>query len=99
MEETKPLTPIDVFNGILRLARESGNFKEVDVILESSSPTYFDEACLRPIYNEELDTEFRVDFGGSEWDIYRCISAWFSLRQRSQPQTSFRDVKDTGKKF
>lgn len=66
MEETKPLTPIDVFNGILRLARESGNFKEVDVILESSSPTYFDEACLRPIYNEELDTEFRVDFGGSE---------------------------------
>lgn len=27
MEETKPLTPIDVFNGILRLARESRQFQ------------------------------------------------------------------------
>jgi hypothetical protein len=66
MEEMKPLTPIDVFNGILQTARESGNFKEVDTILEFSSPTYFDEDCLRPIYNEELGTEFRVNYGGSE---------------------------------
>lgn len=64
---------IDLFNGILKTARDAGALQELDRIIDYDSACEFEEKNKRPISNYEFATEFRVDFGGSE-GIY--IDAW-----------------------
>lgn len=55
-------TTADLFNAVLRLARESGHFAEVDPILDYAD-AWFEECELS---NYEFDALFCVNFGGSE---------------------------------
>lgn len=72
-ENIKRDSAIDLFNGILKTARDAGALQELDRIIDYDSACEFEEQNKRPISNYEFATEFRVDFGGSE-GIY--IDAW-----------------------
>ena len=72
-ENIKRDSAIDLFNGILKTARDAGALQELDRIIDYDSACEFEEKNKRPISNYEFATEFRVDFGGSE-GIY--IDAW-----------------------
>ena len=74
-ENIKRDSAIDLFNGILKTARDAGALQELDRIIDYDSACEFEEKNKRPISNYEFATEFRVDFGGSE-GIY--IDAWLN---------------------
>lgn len=59
-------TPYSLFGEILKMARESGCFKEVDEILDYAQAFKFDENANRDITHYEFDTEFCVRFGSNE---------------------------------
>lgn len=74
-ENIKRDSAIDLFNGILKTARDAGALQELDRIIDYDSACEFEEKNKRSISNYEFATEFRVDFGGSE-GIY--IDAWLN---------------------
>ncbi len=59
-------TSQSLFAAIMKMARESGHFKEIDEILDYDSASSYDYENRRPITSEEFDTVFSVDYGGSE---------------------------------
>lgn len=59
-------TSQSLFAAIMKMARESGHFKEIDEILDYDSASWYDYENRRPITSEEFDTVFSVDYGGSE---------------------------------
>jgi len=59
-------TSQSLFAAIMKMARESGHFKEIDEILDYDSASWYDHENRRPITSEEFDTVFSVDYGGSE---------------------------------
>ena len=66
-------TPVDLFNNILKTARNAGALQELDRIIDYDSACEFMEENRKPISHYEFSTVFSVDFGGSE-GIY--IDAW-----------------------
>lgn len=66
MGKVKRDTPVDLFNATLKLARESGHFKEIDEILDYADPYDRSVLCNRPITSHAFDTEFSVDYGNCE---------------------------------
>lgn len=84
-ENIKRDSAIDLFNGILKTARNAGALQELDRIIDYDSACEFEEKNKRPISNYEFATEFRVDYGGSE-GIY--IDAWLDgyLDESGHPQ-------------
>ena len=81
-ENIKRDSAIDLFNGILKTARDAGALQELDRIIDYDSACEFEEQNKRPISNYEFATEFRVDFGGSE-GIY--IDAWLNGSEYVKP--------------
>ena len=59
-------TPYSLFGEILKMARESGHFNEIDEILDYDIASWYHDENKRPITSEEFDTVFSVDYGGSE---------------------------------
>ena len=74
-ENIKRDSAIDLFNGILKTARDAGALQELDRIIDYDSACEFEEKNKRPISNYEFNCIFSVDFGGSE-GIY--IDAWLN---------------------
>ena len=74
-ENIKRDTPIDLFKGILKTARDAGALQELDRIIDYDSACEFEEKNKRPISNYEFNCIFSVDYGGSE-GIY--IDAWLN---------------------
>lgn len=66
MKANERETPNSLFKAIMKMARESGHFKEIDEILDYDSAVKYDEGAMKPITNCEFNTVFEVDFGGSE---------------------------------
>ena len=59
-------TPVDLFNNILKTARNAGALQELDRIIDYDSACEFMEENRKPISHYEFSTVFSVDFGGSE---------------------------------
>ena len=74
-ENIKRDSAIDLFNGILKTARDAGALQELDRIIDYDSACEFEEKNKRPISNYEFNCIFSVDYGGSE-GIY--IDAWLN---------------------
>ena len=74
-ENIKRDSAIDLFNGILKTAREAGALQELDRIIDYDSACEFEDGNRRPITNYEFASEFRVNFCGLE-GIY--IDAWLN---------------------
>ena len=72
-ENIKRDSAIDLFNSILKTARDAGALQELDRIIDYDSACEFEEKNKRPISNYEFNCIFSVDYGGSE-GIY--IDAW-----------------------
>ena len=74
-ENIKRDSAIDLFNSILKTARDAGALQELDRIIDYDSACEFEEKNKRPISNYEFNCIFSVDYGGSE-GIY--IDAWLN---------------------
>ena len=74
-ENIKRDSAIDLFNSILKTARDAGALQELDRIIDYDSACEFEEKNKRPISNYEFNCIFSVDYGGSE-GIY--INAWLN---------------------
>ena len=74
-ENIKRDSAIDLFNSILKTARDAGALQELDRIIDYDAACEFEEKNKRPISNYEFNCIFSVDYGGSE-GIY--IDAWLN---------------------
>ncbi len=66
METTEYETPNSLFKGILKMARESGEFKEIDEIFDHALAYWDREEFMQPITNCEFGTSFEVNVNGPE---------------------------------
>ena len=60
-ENIKRDSAIDLFNGILKTARDAGALQELDRIIDYDSACEFEEKNKRPISNYEFNCIFSVD--------------------------------------
>ena len=65
-EPVKRDTYVDLFNGMMKMAREAGALAEFDKIADYEMCDCFDDAAKKPISSYEFKTSFVVDYGGSE---------------------------------
>ena len=65
-EPVKRDTYVDLFNGMMKMAREAGALAEFDKIADYEMCDCFDDAAKRPISSYEFKTSLVVDYGGSE---------------------------------
>ena len=65
-EPVKRDTYVDLFNGMMKMAREAGALAEFDKIADYEMCDCFDDAAKKPISSYEFKTRFVVDYGGSE---------------------------------
>ena len=66
LEPVKRDTYVDLFNGMMKMAREAGALTEFDKISDYAMCDYYEDAAKKPISSYEFSTRFMVDYGGSE---------------------------------
>ena len=65
-EPVKRDTYVDLFNGMMKMAREARALTEFDKIADYAMCDYYEDAAKKPISSYEFSTRFMVDYGGSE---------------------------------
>ena len=65
-EPVKRDTYVDLFNGMMKMAREAGALAEFDKIADYELCDDYDDAAKKPISSYEFKTCFVVGYGGSE---------------------------------
>ena len=66
LESIKRDTHVDLFNGMMKMARDAGALAEYDKIADYDCADCFDDKARIPITSYEFKTSFIVDYGGSE---------------------------------
>ena len=65
-EPIKRDTLVDLFNGMMKMARDAGALAEYDKIADYDCPDCFCDNAKKNITSYEFKTNFIVDYGGSE---------------------------------
>ena len=65
-EPVKRDTLVDLYNGMMKMAREAGALEEFDRIADYDTSESFSREAKIPISSYEFRTSFVVDYGGSE---------------------------------